>query len=244
MTAITLDCPVGLDVTIMTPEGIVAGEWSVPLNPTGAIILTNGTGTNSRSDRNREIAHRLYNAGFATLLLDLLSEDEEREDVLTGVFQLDVKLQASRLISVAHWIRTSEAGHRPIGIFASGVASAAAVIAAVREPDLIDAIVSRGGRPDLAAIDLHRLVTPTLLITGSRDTRIFELNRWALRRIKGEGRIAIVPGASHLFEEPGALEEMCSLALRWFSARMHKAPLTLSRPRLDLRFGAWSARSN
>lgn len=233
MTAMMLDSPMELEVPITAPEAILHGDWSVPLDPKGAIVLVNGTGTNRKSDRNRAIAHRIYDAGFATLLLDLLSEEEEREDALTGAFQLDVKLQAARVIAAAQWIRRSDIGDRPIGILASGVASAAAVVAAVREPDLIDAIVSRGGRPDLAAIDLHRLMTPTLLITGSRDARTFELNRWALRRMQGEGRIAVVPGASHLFEEPGAMEEMCSLALHWFFVRMPKAPLTLSDSRLD-----------
>ena len=229
MTAVMLDRRIDLDIAIATPEALIEGDWTVPNDPKGTIILTNGTGANRRYDRNSEVARLLNSAGFATLLLDVLSEDEEREDALTGAFQLDVKLQADRLVSAAEWVRDSEIGALPIGILASGVASAAAVIASVREPQLINTIVSRGGRPDLAAIDLHRLTTPTLLITGSRDARIFELNRWALRRMKGEGRIAVVPGASHLFEEPGALQEMCSLAIRWFYTRLHKPLLSVSR---------------
>ena len=244
MIAVVLDSPIALEIAIATPETVIKGDWAVPLQPKGSIILANGTGTNRRSEHNREVATRMYNAEFATLLLDVLSEDEEREDALTGTFQLDAKLQATRLLAAAQWVKKSSIGDLPIGLLASGVASAGAVVAAVREPQLIDAIVSRGGRPDLAAIDLHRLVTPTLLITGSKDTRIFELNRWALRRMKGEGRIAVVPGASHLFEEPGALDEMCSLAIRWFYNRLHKTSLTLSSTRFNLSWHASSARAN
>ena len=234
MTAVMLESPIDLDIAIATPEALIEGDWTVPPDPKGTIILTNGTGTNRRSDRNREVSRILNDAGFATLLLDILCEDEEREDSLTGTFQLDVKLQAERLLAAAEWVKDSEVGSLPIGILASGVASAAAVVASVREPQLISTIVSRGGRPDLAAIDLHRLTTPTLLITGSQDAQIFELNRWALRRMKGEGRIAVVPGATHLFEESGALQEMCSLAIRWFYTRLYKVPLAISRARLEI----------
>jgi dienelactone hydrolase len=244
MTAVMLDSPIALEIAIETPETVIEGDWAVPLQPKGALVIANGTGTNRRSDRNREVAGRMYNAGFATLLLDVLSEDEEREDALTGALQLDVKLQAARLLSAVQWVKESPIGDLPTGFLVSGVASAGAVVAAVREPQLVDAIVSRGGRPDLAAIDLHRLVTPTLLITGSKDARIFELNRWALRRMKGEGRIAVVPGASHLFDEPGALDEMCSLAIRWFYSRLHKTSLTLSRTRFNISWSAVGARAN
>jgi putative phosphoribosyl transferase len=243
MTAVMLDRRIDLDIAIATPEALIEGDWTVPNDPKGTIILTNGTGANRRYDRNSEVARLLNSAGFATLLLDVLSEDEEREDALTGAFQLDVKLQADRLVSAAEWVRDSEIGALPIGILASGVASAAAVIASVREPQLINTIVSRGGRPDLAAIDLHRLTTPTLLITGSRDARIFELNRWALRRMKGEGRIAVVPGASHLFEEPGALQQMCSLAIRWFYTRLRKPLLAVSHSGFEA-VQMFSARAN
>ena len=227
MTGVMLDSPIDLDIAIATPEALIEGDWTVPPDPKGTIILANGTGANRRCDRNRKVARLLNSAGFATLILDVLSEEEEREDALTGVFQLDVKLQAERLISAARWVQDTEIGAGPIGILASGVAAAAAIVASVRQPQLFSTIVSRGGRPDLAAIDLHRLTTPTLLITGSQDARTFELNRWALRRMKGEGRITVVPGATHLFEEPGALEDMCSLAIRWFYTRLHKAPLAL-----------------
>jgi putative phosphoribosyl transferase len=227
MTAVMQDRPIDLGVTISTTDAEIEADWSIPLHPKGAVILANGTGNSRFHRHNREVARALYDAGYATLLVDLLTHDEEIEDTLTGVFQTDVKLQTERLAAAADWVK-SEIGNLPVGILASGVASGAAIVVAVREKGLISAIVSRGGRPDLAAIDLHRLNTPTLLITGSRDSRIFELNRWALRRMKGEGRIAVVPGASHLFEEPGTLDEMCSLAIRWFDEHMH--PVSFSVP--------------
>jgi dienelactone hydrolase len=231
MTAIMHDRPIDLGVTIPTPDAEIEADWSIPLHAKGAVILANGTGNSRFHRRNREVARALYEGGYATLLVDLLTHEEELEDTLTGVFQVNVNLQTERLTAAAEWAK-SEIGDLPVGILASGVASGAAIVVAVRQRGLISAIVSRGGRPDLAAIDLHRLTTPTLLITGSRDSRIFELNRWALRRMKGEGRIAVIPGASHLFEEPGALDEMCSLAIRWFDE--HMQPVQFSLPYLRL----------
>ena len=232
MTAVMQDRPIDLGVTISTTDAEIEADWSIPLHPKGAVILANGTGNSRFHRHNREVARALYDAGYATLLVDLLTRDEEIEDTLTGVFQTDVKLQIERLAAAADWAK-SEIGNLPVGILASGVASGAAIVVAVREKGLISAIVSRGGRPDLAAIDLHRLNTPTLLITGSRDSRIFELNRWALRRMKGEGKIAVIPGASHLFEEPGTLDEMCSLAIRWFDEHMHPVSFSVPYPRFS-----------
>ena len=228
MTAVMQVRPIDLGVTIAAPDARIEADWSIPLHPKGAIILANGTGNSRFHKRNREVARALYDAGFATLLVDLLTPDEELEDTLTGTFQIDIKLQTERLAAAAEWAK-SEIGDLPVGILASGVASGAAIVVGVREKGLISAIVSRGGRPDLAAIDLHRASTPTLLITGSRDSRIFELNRWALRRMNGQSRIAVVPGASHLFEEPGTLDEMCTLAIRWFDEHMHPIPLGVPR---------------
>lgn len=220
MTAIAHERPIDLGVKISTRDAVIEGDWSVPLHPKGAIILANGTGNSRLGRRNRNLARGMYDAGFATLLLDLLTFEEEKEDLLTGVFQLDVPLFVERLISASHWIRNSEVGDLPLGYLVSGIASGAALVASVREPGLVQAIVSRGGRPDLAGIELHRVLTPTLLITGSHDTRVYEMNRWALRRMNGEKRIAVVSGASHLFEEPGTMEEVCRLAVRWFESHM------------------------
>lgn len=220
VNAIAHGRPIDLGVDIPVQGTVIEGDWSIPLRPTGSIILVNGTGNSRLNRRNRDVARQLYDSGFATLLLDLLTLDEEREDSLTGVFHLDIPLFAERLLTATHWLHETEVGFLPLGYLASGPASAAAIVASVREPGVVSAIVSRGGRPDLAGIDLHRAVTPTLLIVGSDDERIFELNRWALRRLGGDAKIAIIPGASHTFEEPNALEKVGTMATRWFCCHM------------------------
>lgn len=227
MTAVAYERPIDFGVRIQAPDATIEGDWSVPLHPKGAIILANGTGNSRLGRHNRKVARDMYDAGYATLLLDLLTFDEEKEDRLTGAFQLDVPLFVNRLLAASRWVKNTEIGELPLGYLVSGIASAAAIVASVREPGLVRAIVSRGGRPDLAGIDLHRALTPTLFVTGSLDTRIFEMNRWAMRRMNGEARLAVVSGASHLFEEPGALEEVTRLAVRWFESHM--------RPRIESR---------
>ena len=238
MTPLMYDRPIDFGVKILSPDAEIEGDWSIPLHPKGVVILASGTGNGRLNRRNREVAHHLYDAGYATLLVDLLTWDEDREDCLTGVFQKNVELLASRLIAATEWVSRSEVNELPVGYLTSGVASAAAVIAAVRKPELVDALVFRGGRPDLGGIELHKLMTPSLFIVGSADHGVFELNRWALRRMKGEGKIALVPGASHLFEEPEALEQMCRLAVRWFDGHLRKTPARFSVSSIG---AAWSA---
>ena len=228
MTSLMFDRPIDLGVRIPAPEAMIEGDWSVPLHPKGAVILANGTGNSRLNRRNRQAALHLYDSGYATLLLDLLTPAEDREDILTGAFQRNIDLLASRLIAAAEWVERSEVQGLPLGYMTSGVASAAAVVASVREPQLVDALVFRSGRPDLGGISLHKLLTPSLFIVGGADHSVFELNRWALRRIRGQGKIAIIPGASHLFEEPGALEQMCSLAVRWFDEHLTRTRLRFS----------------
>jgi putative phosphoribosyl transferase len=224
MTTIAHDRPIDLAVSISVPGAVIEADWSVPLHPRGTIIIANGTGNGRLGRRNRQLAHLLYDASFATLLLDLLTPEEETENDLTGVFQLDVGLFSERLLAAMHWVNDNpEVGHSPLGILASGVASAAALSAAAREGNLVKTIVSRGGRPDLAGIDLHRVIAPSLLIVGSTDTRLYELNRWALYRLNGEKRLAVIPGASHLFEEIGAFDAMCRVAMAWFNTHMSSA---------------------
>jgi putative phosphoribosyl transferase len=231
VTAIAHDRPIDLGVEIHVPGAVIEGDWSVPLHPRGVIILASGTGNSRLSRRNRQVARQLYDAGFATLLLDLLTLDEERENSLTGVFRLDIPLFSERLLAASHWIEETEVGHLPLCYLAAGVASAAAIVASVREPGLVSAIVSRDGRPDLAGIELHRALAPTLLIVGSTDVGTFELNRWALRRLCGEAKLAVVPGASHAFEEPKSLEEVCRLAIRWFEGHLSpRAWLGMAKP--------------
>lgn len=238
MTPLMYDRPIDLGVRILSLEAEIEGDWSIPLHPKGVVILASGTGNGRLNRRNREVARHLYDAGYATLLVDLLTWDEDREDCLTGAFQRNVELLASRLVAASEWVRESEVNSLPVGYLTSGVASAAAVIAAVRKPEIVDALVFRGGRPDLGGIAVHKLITPSLFIVGSADHGVFELNRWALRRMRGEGKIALIPGASHLFEEPAALEQMCRLAVRWFDGHLRKTPVVFSISRIET---SWSA---
>ena len=186
--------------------------------------MTNGAGCSRFARGNRDVARRLYDDGFATLLVDLLNRDEEMEDALTGALRLDVDLLARRMIAATEWVKEeTEVAHLPVGHLASGVASAAALVADMHSPGQIEAIVSRGGRPDLAGIRLYKVAPPVLFITGSADLRNLELNRWALRRLNCEKSLVIVPGATIRFEERGAFTAMTELAASWFK-RVMKLP--------------------
>ena len=221
MATINFDRPIDLTVNIQAPDATIEGDWSVPPAPRGAIIIANGTGNCRFAKRNREIARRLYDGGFAVLLIDLLTTEEEEENTLTGGLRLDVNLYTARLQAALRWtMHESGEGYLPIGILASGTASAAAVVVAAREPDLVKVIVSRGGRPDLAGIELHRVLVPTLLIVGNTDTVLYELNRWALRRLNGEKHLVVIPGDAQAFEEKKALDTMCRVAMGWFENHM------------------------
>ena len=157
MTAVAYERPIDLGVRIQAPDATIEGDWSVPLHPKGAIILANGTGNSRLGRHNRKVARDMYDAGYATLLLDLLTFDEEKEDRLTGAFQLDVPLFVNRLLAASRWVKNTEIGELPLGYLVSGIASGAAIVASVREPGLVRAIVSRGGRPDLAGIEAEPL---------------------------------------------------------------------------------------
>lgn len=225
MTSIAHDRPIDLAVGIESMGMSIEGDWTVPLRPRGAVLILNGAGNSRFGRRNRQVARALYDDGFATLLLDLLSQDEEREDGLTGALRLDVDLLAGRVASATHWVmEETEVGHLPIGYLASGVASAAALVAASRSPGDVNAIVSHGGRPDLAGIRLHKVEAPTLLVVGAADTRGIELNRWTLRRLNCEKGMVTVPNATHRLDEPGALDAMGRLAGSWFKHTMKPLP--------------------
>lgn len=239
MTTVAHERPIDLTVTVRVPGAEIEGDWSVPPTCRGTIIFANGTGTSRLCRRNRDLAHKLYDAGFATLLLDLLSQAEENENALTGALRLDVPLFTERLLAAIHWMKEdSGEGDLPLGILASGPASAAALSAAARENDLVKAIVSRGGRPDLAGIDLHRVLVPTLLIVGNADPGLYELNRWALRRLNGEKHLVVIPGESQAFEEKKALDHMCRVAIEWFNTHMQPGtPLRAGQSAFDV---AWT----
>jgi putative phosphoribosyl transferase len=205
------------EVRIPVGEIALAADWVVPANALGAILFAHGSGSSRHSPRNRRVARVLQDAGFATLLLDLLTHDEEAIDDETAELRFDVHFLAKRLEGATSWVLGSREGAwLPLGYFGASTGAAAALIAAAERPDVVRAIVSRGGRPDLAGAALRRVQAPTLLLVGSLDLPVIRLNREAYGELREERRIEIVQGASHLFEEPGALDEVAHMARDWF----------------------------
>jgi alpha-beta hydrolase superfamily lysophospholipase len=194
----------------------LAGDVVLPGNARGLVVFAHGSGSSRLSPRNRAVAEVLQEAGLATLLLDLLTEGEEREDRVTGHLRFDIGLLARRLHAAADWVATQpQLGALPLSYFGASTGAAAALLAAADQGSLVRAVVSRGGRPDLAGGALVRVTAPTLLIVGSADTEVLELNKRARRMMSAETRLDLIPGATHLFEEPGALERVAALARDW-----------------------------
>jgi putative phosphoribosyl transferase len=208
-------------VTI-SPHGL-SGDLVIPESATGAVLFAHGSGSSRLSPRNRYVAGILQQAGLATLLLDLLTEAEEEIDQVTGELRFDIELLSGRLLEATDWLRCQRSTRDlSIGYFGASTGAAAALVTAAERPSLIGAVVSRGGRPDLAASALPRVQAPTLLIVGSNDRHVIALNQQALAELRCEKQLAIVAGATHLFEEPGTLEEVSKLARNWF--RQHLIP--------------------
>lgn len=201
----------------IAPDGII-GVLGVPADAAGLVVFSHGSGSGRMSPRNVHVAERLREAGFATLLLDLLLEHEQWERA--NVF--DIALLARRLLAASHWAaKRPELAGLPVGYFGASTGAAAALLAAAAAPDHIGAVVSRGGRPDLAGAGvLSRVRAPTLLIVGSLDTDVLALNRGAADHLGGKHELAIVPGAGHLFEEPGTLDAVVDHARRWFTQHL------------------------
>jgi putative phosphoribosyl transferase len=199
--------PVGLD-----------GDLATPAAAQGVILFAHGSGSGRHSPRNRQVASALGRAGFATLLLDLLTLQEEAADRASGHLRFDVELLAGRLLAAADWLAAEQrTAGLPVGLFGASTGAGAALLAAAERPQAVAAVVSRGGRPDLAGAALGRVLAPTLLIVGALDPQVLELNRAALGRLGSEASLEVVPGASHLFEEPGTLERVAELAVGWFT---------------------------
>jgi dienelactone hydrolase len=210
-----------VEQTIAIPllgEGVqLEADVAVPVPARGVVVFAHGSGSSRRSPRNRYVAEELQTAGLATVLADLLTPDEERADVVTAEHRFDISLLSERVIALTDWVQTHEpVGGLGIGLFGASTGAAAALVAAAARPASVGAVVSRGGRPDLAGPALRSVRQPTLLIVGGLDELVIELNRRAMRDMGGEVRLAIVPGATHLFEEPGALEQVAALARDWF----------------------------
>jgi len=201
------------------------GDLAVPSGARGVVLFAHGSGSSRHSTRNRRVAQVLHGAGFATLLLDLLTPQEEQLDSLTAHIRFDIPLLAERLELAVAWLgKQAETKKLPIGLFGASTGAAAALIAAAHLPEEIGAVVSRGGRPDLAGNALEEVRAPTLLIVGGADTMVLELNREALAQLKCRAEIQVVTGAGHLFEEPGALEQVSKLAVTWFTLVLAAEP--------------------
>ena len=216
----------GTERQVRVDAGMVTldGDLNLPAGARAVVLFAHGSGSSRHSPRNRHMARLLNEARLATLLVDLLTPDEERVDLRTGYFRFDIGLLASRLIAATDWLaHNPDTGQLRIGYFGASTGAGAALVAAADQPQLVGAIVSRGGRPDLAEPTLPRVRAPTLLIVGGSDTMVIELNRAALVRLRCEKKLAIVRGATHLFEEPGALDAVARFARTWFERHLVSA---------------------
>ena len=205
---------------ITIPPGF-AGDLTIPPKAKGIVLFAHGSGSSRLSSRNRYVAHVLQSAGLATLLIDLLTPEEERLDQITAHLRFDIGLLAERLLNATDWLQSaSETNALRIGYFGASTGAGAALVAAASRTELIGAVVSRGGRPDLAGDALAGVKAPVLLIVGGNDDVVIQLNQNALAQLAGEKKLEIVPGASHLFEEPGTLEQVADLAANWFTLHL------------------------
>lgn len=221
-------------VSIPMDEMVLDGSLFAPERARGIVLFAHGSGSSRMSPRNRAVAQALTGAGFAALLFDLLSEEEEVAERETGVLRFDIALLAERLMVATDWVQhTAVTAGLPIGYFGASTGAAAALVAAAALPDVVLAIASRGGRPDLAGDALPKVRAPTLLIVGGHDEPVIDMNRAALALLGGKKRLQIVPGATHLFEEPGTLEQVADLARDWFEQNLAAEPKKMVFHRAD-----------
>jgi putative phosphoribosyl transferase len=213
--------------SIQIPAGgvLLDADLTMPEPAAGAVLFAHGSGSSRHSPRNRYVAGELQSVGLATVLADLLTPAEEQIDARTGQFRFDIGVLVGRVIAATDWL----ADHRPAaglrtGLFGASTGAAAALAAAAARPGEVRAVVSRGGRPDLAGQYLSSVRQPTLLIAGALDSLVVDLNRAAIRRLSGVRRLEVLPGASHLFEEPGAMEQVARLAREWFVRHLTVSP--------------------
>ena len=219
--------PVTRAVRIPSGDVSLYGDLVLPSGFTGLVLFAHGSGSGRHSTRNRQVAQTLQQAGIATLLLDLLTAQEEQVDLHTREHRFDIELLTQRMQDATTWAELQpELQHASVGYFGASTGSAAALIAAARLGMHIAAVVSRGGRPDLAGpVALAAVTAPTLLIVGGADYGVIELNEQALRQLRCDKELVVVPDATHLFEEPGTLEEVAELATSWFSTHLTRKPL-------------------
>jgi dienelactone hydrolase len=214
-----------MDSAVEIPIGVrnlrLSGDLVIPADARGLVLFAHGSGSSRHSPRNQYVAGVLQQRDLATLLVDLLTRDEELVDERTGQFRFDIRMLADRLVVIIDWLR----GHRataglPIGLFGASTGGGAALVAAATRPSEVAAVVSRGGRPDLAGPALARVTAPTLLIVGACDAPVIQMNREAMAQMQADVKLEIVPGATHLFEEPGTLARVAVLAADWFTEHL------------------------
>jgi putative phosphoribosyl transferase len=204
---------------VQVPAGLVTleGNLGIPPNPRGVVLFAHGSGSSRHSSRNRFVAQTLRDGRLATLLLDLLTTEEEAIDMRTAHLRFDIGLLAQRLIAATDWLKSNpKTADLDIGYFGASTGAGAALVAAAQRPDVVSTVVSRGGRPDLAGAYLRQIRAPTLLIVGGNDVPVIGMNKDAMAQMRCEVRLDIIPGATHLFEESGALEKVADLARGWF----------------------------
>jgi putative phosphoribosyl transferase len=211
------------EVQIELTGNTLEGELIVPDNAKGIVVFAHGSGSSRHSPRNQFVARIIRESGNGTLLFDLLTHDEEIEDQFTGAFRFNIPLLARRLVETAKWLH-SEAGRETygLGFFGSSTGGGAALVAAARLGSQVDAVVSRGGRPDLALDALPKVQCPTLLLVGERDPVVIDLNEQAMERMRCPKELRIIPGATHLFEERGTLEQVAQAAADWFAQHLRR----------------------
>jgi len=208
-------------VQIPERDAIVNGDLSVPESARGLVVFAHGSGSSRHSTRNIAVAQALQHQGYATLLLDLLTPDEDRSDAVTAEFRFDIPLLGERVTAAIDWATNdSRTAKLPIGLFGASTGAGAALIGAAKRPEAVRAVVSRGGRPDLVGPLIATVHAPILLIVGGLDDVVIELNREALARTTAPARLDIVPGATHLFEEPGTLDRVVQLAVDWLDRHL------------------------
>jgi pimeloyl-ACP methyl ester carboxylesterase len=210
MTTVTAELEIPVD------DGVLHGDLDVPENAGGVVIFAHGSGSSRLSPRNRRVAEQLRGQGLGTLLVDLLTETEEADDAMTRRWRFDIPLLARRLAAATEWLTTTPRIPACCGYFGASTGAAAALVAAAERPEAVAAVVSRGGRPDLAGTALGRVRAPTLLLVGERDPDVLELNERAFETLRCDKELIVVPNATHLFEEPGTLDAVAEHAGRWF----------------------------
>ncbi|HEY0696809.1 MAG TPA: dienelactone hydrolase family protein [Micromonospora sp.] len=212
------------------PRVKLPADVTIPARPVGVVLFAHGSGSSRHSPRNRAVAAELNRQGFGTVLVDLLTETEERFDLETRQLRFDIDLLTERVLAMVDQLRAGgeqdpaeEIARLPLGLFGASTGAAAALAAAAQRPDDVPAVVSRGGRPDLAGPALRRVRSATLLLVGELDEEVIRLNEDAREQLAGPAELRIVPGATHLFEEPGALEEVAAQAADWFTRHLADA---------------------